>query len=158
MKPVKLRVNKVIHAPAEDVYHVIIDYHEGHQMILPRPPFTEMQVLKGGYGEGTELLTRLTPFGQEYTYHQRVSEPEPGRVIRETDIHTGQWSQFTVDPIDHHSCRVTIETEMPVKAGVMGFFEWMGFPLTVPLLFRRQLNNLAAYMKKQQLAVTAHTI
>ena len=150
MKPVNIEVSQVIQARAADVYNVIADYEVGHQAILPRPPFDEMIIKKGSFGAGTEIVLHMSGMGLKYTYHQRVSEPEPGRIILETEINTGQWTQFTVDPIDANTSRVTIKSYMPMKNTVRGFIESLTFPLSVPPVFKKELNLLNDYMQSQQ--------
>ena len=43
-------VSKLIQAPADEVYAVIANYVNGHNHILPRPPFGVLNVEQGGYG------------------------------------------------------------------------------------------------------------
>src|SRR5437773_7574984 len=89
-----------IDARPEQLYAIITDYRVGHPAILPKPYFTELTVEKGGQGAGTVLWVSLRAFGKDYRYHQLVTEPEPGRVIVETDIETGQYSTFTFEPLE----------------------------------------------------------
>jgi len=145
----------VINARPEEIYAVISDYHVGHPAILPKG-FTGLIVEKGGKGAGTLVLTKLTVYGKEYTYHQLVSEPEPGRVLVETDIDTGQFSSFTLDPVNGGAqTRVTIHAEEPAKPGVAGWLAAQMQPMFMKRMFAEELRNLAAYVQQQRVAAAA---
>jgi hypothetical protein len=49
-----------------------------------------------------------------------VTEPEPGRVLVETDLTKGAVTTFTVDSLGGRRSLVTISTELPVRRGVIG--------------------------------------
>ncbi len=144
---IKASASKIIDAPAETIYAVIADYHHGHAAILPKPFFQSMTVVKGGIGTGTEVITKTQAFGQRRTYHQRVSEPVPGRVIQEADIHTGQWSRFRLEPQSDGRTRVTIDAELPPNKGIMGLIERLTAPPVMAHMFRAELDNLAHYVR-----------
>src|SRR6266851_1594433 len=109
MSGVQVKYSMVIDARPEELYAVLSDYHVGHPAILPRPPFTDLVVEKGGKGAGTVILSHVKMFGRTTSYHQEVSEPEPGRVLVEKDMDTGQYSKFTLDPLNAgKQTRVTI--------------------------------------------------
>jgi len=147
----------VIDARAEDIYAVVADYRVGHAAILPKPYFTELTVEKGGRGAGTILRGNVRLFGKDFPFHQLVSEPEPGRVIVETDIETGQVSSFKFEPLgDGSRTRVTIASDFPPSKGVMGFLERFTKPSFVRMLYKKELHNLANYVRSKQVAVAAH--
>src|SRR5260221_4735172 len=104
----------VIDARPETLHNIIADYRVSHPAILPRPTFTDLIVEKGGYGAGTVVVVKLKMFGKEYMYHQAVTEPEPGRLIVETDIETGQFTTFTFKPLNSgRQTRITFPPEFP---------------------------------------------
>ena len=72
-----------IDAPARLVYDVIADFREHHPRFLP-PSFTDFDVEQGGVGAGTVARSR---FGRPANARLpvRIDEPEPGRVLTETD-------------------------------------------------------------------------
>lgn len=111
----------LIPAPPEQVYAVIADYREGHPTILPRPPFVSLQVEEGGIGADTVITVQMRVLGQVQTFRAEIAEPEPGRVLTETDPDTGLVTTFTVEPRnDAQHAYVTITTDMEIRDGVLG--------------------------------------
>lgn len=150
MKPIQVKASRIIDAPPADVYAVIRDYNVGHQAILPRPPFEEMIVEKGGVGAGTVLRLRLKVYGQVYHYHQAVSEPEPGRVILEEDLNSTQRTRFIFEPVDGgRKTNITIHSEYPPAPGIAGFFQRYMIPAVTRPVYHRELNLLADYLRDQ---------
>lgn len=148
MSRIKAEASAVIDAPPEKIYNVIRDYNVGHQAILPKPYFTEMKVIKGGVGAGTETHLTMNVYGRTMTFHQIVSEPEPGRKLVETDVNTGQFSSFTLEPLDGGArTRVTIYAEQPASPGLAGVLERLMTPGIQRRIFEKELQNLAEYMK-----------
>jgi hypothetical protein len=122
----------------------------GHQAIVPKPYFSELTVEQGGQGAGTIIRFTATVFGKTDHYHQLVTEPEPGRVLVETDIETGQYSKFTLEPLnDGTQTRVTISVEFPQSPGILGVVDKLLKPMVSRWLFRQELRNLEAYVLKQ---------
>ncbi len=120
--------SRVVAANAGVAYALIADYRGGHQRILPPKYFGNLRATKGGYGNGTEIAFEMYPFGMKRAAQQarsRVTEPEPGRVLIETDLDRGFVTTFTVDPIDPTSARVEFATAVPVKSGILGAIEKM---------------------------------
>jgi polyketide cyclase/dehydrase/lipid transport protein len=144
---VHVEASLVIEARPEQVYAVITDYHVGHPAILPSPPFTGLEVLKGGKGAGTELIARMAMAGRKLEYHQTVSEPEPGRVVQEANVDGMLVTRFIVDPLDDGpGCRVTITTDFTPAPGLAGFFERIGNPPIMRYLYLKELRQLADYV------------
>lgn len=141
-----VQASKIINAPIETVYNILADYETGHRAILPQPQFKQMDILKGGYGAGTEIRLIVEVYGQQTEYHQVVSEPVPGRVIREQDQLTAQFSEFRLEPISKTQTQVTIYSEMPVSSGIKGMVERWFQPGIVRRLFHQELANLAGYI------------
>jgi hypothetical protein len=54
--------------------------------ILPKPYFTKLEVEQGGMGAGTIIRIHMRVFGAERILRQRVSEPDPGRILVEQDM------------------------------------------------------------------------
>ncbi len=120
--------SRVVAANAGVAYALIADYRGGHQRILPPKYFGNLRATKGGYGNGTEIAFEMYPFGMKRAAQQarsRVTEPEPGRVLIETDLDRGFVTTFTVDPIDPTSARVQFATAVPAKSGILGAIEKM---------------------------------
>jgi len=153
-----VEVKKVISAAPAVVYDVIADYRVGHNAIVPRPYFTDLEVIEGGYGAGTIIKFSITVFGQTDYYHQRVTEPEKGRIIEESSIDREQATRFILDPCDDgRKTDLTIHMEIPIASGITGFFERL---ITVPVvrwLFNKELNNLDAYVTEKNAREQAMT-
>ena len=63
-------------------------------------------------------------YGQQTPYHQIVSEPEPGRVIREQNQLSAQYTEFRLAPLaDNTQTRVTIFSVLPLSGGIKGLIE-----------------------------------
>lgn len=134
----------VIPARRERVYALIANYHDGHLRIVPRQ-FSGLVVEQGGIGAGTVIRFQMNIFGKKQTFRAAVTEPEPGRVLVETDLDTnGAVTTFTVDqgpaPADS---RVTISTELKVRSGFLGMIEKTLSTLWLRPLYLRELENLA---------------
>ena len=150
MSQIHAEESMIIDAPAAAVYAVIADYHIGHAAILPKPYFEEMQVVRGGVGAGTELIVKMNVYGTKATYNMQVSEPEPGRVISETDAKAGVTTTFMVEPTENDKqCRVTIRTVSPASSGIAGVLEKLIQPTISRRIFRAELKNLGTYMRQQ---------
>ena len=112
-----------IGAAAVNVYRMIADYRNGHQRIIPPQYFRNLEVDAGGYGAGTHIRYDLRAFGTTHHARARISEPEPGRVLVETDLTKGAVTTFTVDSLGGRRSLVTISTELPIRGGVVGVIE-----------------------------------
>jgi Polyketide cyclase / dehydrase and lipid transport len=108
---------------AADVYRMIADYRNGHPRIVPPRYFRNLEVDHGGYGAGTTIRYDLLAFGTTYHARAKVTEPEPGRVLVETDLGKGAVTTFVVDPLGSHRTLVTITTDLRTRAGVLGAIE-----------------------------------
>ena len=137
----------VVPAQPRRVYAVIADYHNGHPHILPKE-FSELVVEKGGVGRGTIIRFQMSVFGRKQTFRAAISEPEPGRVLAETDLDTnGAVTTFVVDPDpgSGHS-RVTIRTELSVRQGIAGKIERFLSTRLLHPMYKRELGLLTAYL------------
>ena len=143
--------SRIIDAPPEPIYAVIADYHGGHNDILPRPYFQEMTVTEGGYGAGTRMTVKMKVFGKEYVYNQVVTEPEPGRMIKDTDVDTGEGAAFVLDPLDGgRRTKVTIVSEFVKEKGFAGLMQRLIVPPISRFVLNKELRNLADYVANQQ--------
>ena len=122
---------RTVRAPAAAVYALLADYRDGHPRILP-PAFSDLTVLRGGIGAGTEIRFALTLAGRKQEGEARVEEPEPGRVLSEIYPEKNAVTRFIVDPVGSQS-RVRIETSWEPSRGLAGLIE----RLIAPRLFRK---------------------
>lgn len=145
-KPEKHMVSAsaIIPARRERVYSLIANYHDGHPRILPKQ-FTNLVVEQGGVGAGTIIRFRMRVFGRKQTFRAAVTEPEPGRVLVETDLDAnGAVTTFTITPGSAPAdSRVTISTELPVRGGLLGKIERALTTLLLRPIYLKELANLA---------------
>ncbi|HVM45802.1 MAG TPA: SRPBCC family protein [Candidatus Thermoplasmatota archaeon] len=149
MSEARVRVARAIDVPATTAYDVLRDYRRHHPNILPKPTFESLEVEEGGVGEGTLIRVTMRVLGRPRTFRMRVREPEPGRVLAEEDLATGDVTTFTVEPIDGGKrAEVAIETTWRGKTGLAGWIERTVNPRVVRPLYERELANLEAYAQR----------
>ena len=144
-----VKVSQLIPATASAIYPILSDYETGHPAILPKPEFEALRVTRGGYGEGTRFELDMRVMGQFSQFEMDVTEPEPGYILQETDIHTGQYSSFTLDDTPDGQCHVTITAGVPLEKGFAGVMQKLFMPTIIRRLFQRELDNLAEYVTAQ---------
>jgi hypothetical protein len=131
---------RVIHAPADQVYGIIADYRNSHALILPKEYFLSLHVENGGVGTGTIINFSMRILGRTQDFRSLITEPQPGRLLVETDIRSQTPTSFQVMPVDESSLtRVTIST------GLRGR-NWLEALLAKPMLqkiYRQELELLA---------------
>jgi hypothetical protein len=126
MKPFRATASALIDAPPKLVYDILADYRDGHPLILPKNYFVSLDVEKGGVGAGTIISFQMRIFGKMQTFRAAITEPQPGRVLLESDLEgTASTTSFIVDARDQNrSCEVTIATErMAERSGLLGALE-----------------------------------
>jgi Polyketide cyclase / dehydrase and lipid transport len=151
MGQIYVKATAILNASAEDVYATIADYHHGHPSILPKG-FSDLQVEQGGYGEGTIIRFKMKVLGVEQSFHQRVSEPEPGRVLVEQDIDAAQSviTTFVVTPVENdQKSHVEISTTMNARRGLAGVIERIVVPIINQKLYRKELQLIEAVAQKR---------
>jgi hypothetical protein len=143
MKPVRARASREIIAAPTVVYAILADYREHHPRILPTALFESTEVEEGGRGAGTVIVVRTKIFGQRQTMRMTVTEPDPGRVLQETDAAAGVTTTFTVTAIaDGARSLVEITTEW---SGPRGILDRIFIPLVAGMIYKKELELLAAY-------------
>src|SRR3954464_11344256 len=121
MGKIEVAEEGAVGAPAELTYRLIAD-DTHHQRFLP-DSFSDFQTLEGGVGAGTVHRFKVAAGpGRSREMTMRVDEPEPGRVITESDVDSSMITTFTVTPAGA-GCRVGIETTWDGAGGDGGFFE-----------------------------------
>ena len=91
--------------------------------------------------------------GVEQSFHQRVSEPEPGRVLVEQDIDSVQnvTTTFTVIPVEQgQKSHVEISTMMNTSPGFKGFIERVVVSIFNPKIYRKELKLLESVAQKKE--------
>jgi hypothetical protein len=144
MQTVVIAASATISVPPQVAYGILIDYREGHPSILPRPHFGDLVVESGGTGAGTVFRVQTRQARGMQTLRMRATEPQPGRVLVESDLDSDLVTTFTVDPVDGgNGCRVTIETRW-MRGGVRGWVERLLLPPLARPIFLREIRNLEA--------------
>lgn len=146
MADVRVTAEGPVGAPAELVYRLIADYREHHPEFLP-PAFTRPVIHEGGVGAGTVITFDVKAGGGTRSFRMRVTEPDPGRVLTESDELSGLVTTFTVDA-EGTTSRVRIETVWPAAAGVRGVVERFVAPLALRRLYADELRRLDDYARR----------
>jgi Polyketide cyclase / dehydrase and lipid transport len=145
MGRIQIEASAVIDAPPEAAYAIVADYRTGHPAIVPKENFRDLAVEEGGYGAGTVIRARVRVGADERTVRHRVTEPEPGRVLIETDVDADSATTFTFTPLDDdRRVRVRIATEMAASPGIRGVVERLFAPPMLRRIYRKELRQLAA--------------
>jgi hypothetical protein len=148
MAVIHVSAEGVVEAPPADVYTYLSDMREHHPHFLP-PAFSDFKVESGGIGAGTISSFRLTTGGRSRAYRMEVAEPEPGRVMTESDTNSSLVTTFTVEPHGDGSL-VRIETGWEGAGGVGGFFERTFAPRVLRRLYADELGRLNVYAQEQK--------
>ena len=110
-----------IAAPPATIYGIFADYHVAHPRVCPPRYFRNFVVQRGGNGAGTVLTFEMIAFGRAVPTRCEVSEPDPGRVLREFYPDTGIVTDFIVEPrTDGLECDMTLKTTFPGRTGILG--------------------------------------
>jgi uncharacterized protein YndB with AHSA1/START domain len=147
MAKVEASAERTIDAPAGQVYGYLADMHQ-HPRFLP-PAFSDFKVEEGGVGAGTVTSFAVTAGGRTRNYRMRITEPEPGRTLVESDANSSLVNAFTVEPQGDKSL-VRISTSWDGAAGIGGFFERTFAPRALRRMFLDELERLNAYALDQR--------
>lgn len=135
-------------APADAVYGYIADMREHHPRFLP-PAFSDFRVESGGVGAGTVTRFKVMAGGRTREYRNVVAEPEPGRVLTESDTGSSAVTTFTVSPQGDASL-VRISTAWDGAGGIGGFFERTLAPRVLRGIYADELKRLDAYAREHR--------
>jgi uncharacterized protein YndB with AHSA1/START domain len=146
MTQTHISAERLIDAPADIVYRCIADYRQHHRPegFLP-PAFQNMEVLSGGVGDGTVIRFKVSLGGRTRTLTQRVTEPEPGRVLVEANEHDR--TTFTVQP-EGEKTRVRFDTVLNA-GGLEGLLTRIFGPRMMLPLYSDELERLERYARAQ---------
>lgn len=137
----------VIGASPATIYALLADYVTGHPQILPPQYFRDLQVESGGRGAGTVIRLQAGAMGRMRPMRCTVSEPEPGRVLRESDTASSLVTTFTVSPVAGGAqAQVQIATDWDAAAGLAGLLEGWLLPGIYRRIYRAELAQLAAVL------------
>jgi uncharacterized membrane protein len=149
MAEILVTAEKIVNAPADTVFGYIRDMREHHPKFLP-PAFSDFQVESGGVGPGTVTRFKVTAGGRSRDYRMTVDEPEPGKVITESDSGSSLVTKTTVTPKEGGVTHVQISTTWQGAGGIGGFFERMFAPKAMRAIYADELNRLDDYARERQ--------
>ena len=147
MAEILVTAGKTVNAPADTVFGYIRDMREHHPKFLP-PAFSDFQVESGGVGPGTVIRFKVTAGGRSRDYRMTVDEPEPGRVITESDTASSLVTRTTVTPKEGGVSHVEIATTWRGAGGIGGFFERTFAPRALRAIYADELNRLDDYARQ----------
>lgn len=152
MRQIKAKAAAILNAGSDDVYTTIADYRQGHPRIIPPKSLYDLQVEQGGYGAGTVIRFKARALGVERAFYQRVSEPEPGRVLIEQDIDSAHntITTFTVTPLEQgQKTHVEISHVELASPGLQGFIESLVSPGIMTAVLREELKLLETVARQR---------
>jgi hypothetical protein len=141
---------RTVNAPPDVAYRCIADMREHHPNILPAA-FSDFEVESGGVGAGTVIRYKMTAGGRTRQFRSQVAEPEPGRVLTESDTNSSAVTTFTVAPQGAAS-QVTISCTWNGAGGIGGFFERLFAPRAMHGILVDELQRLDTYAQQQKAA------
>ncbi len=150
MAKIVVSAEGAVDAPAETVYGYIADMREHHPHFLP-PAFSDFQVESGGIGAGTVIRYKLTAGGRTREFRSKVAEPEPGKVLTESDTGSSSVTTFTVSPRGAASL-VRISSAWDGAGGIGGLFERTFAPRVLRGILADELKRLDAYARERHSA------
>ena len=148
MATVHVSAERLIRAAPARVYTYLANYRDDHPKILP-PEFSDYHVEEGGVGEGTVISFKVTTGRRTRAMRSRISEPEPGRQLMESDLASSLVTIFLVDPEGNDS-RVRITTTWESSGGVGGIMERLFAPMVLRRLYNEELANLDEYARERE--------
>lgn len=149
MAEILVTAEKIVNAPADTVFGYLRDMREHHPKFLPSA-FSDFQVESGGVGAGTVTRFKVTAGGRTRDYRMTVDEPEPGRVLTESDTNSSMVTKFTVTPKEGGSSLVQIRSTWQGAGGIGGFFERTFAPRAARAMYEDELNRLDDYAHQQK--------
>ncbi|HEX3829731.1 MAG TPA: SRPBCC family protein [Sporichthyaceae bacterium] len=145
MGQVTASAHATIAAPADVTFGLIADAAQRPKFVPDS--FSGFEVLSGGVGAGTvHKFDFQAPSRPVRSYVMEVSEPEPGKVLVETDRNSSLVTRFTVTP-QGQQCQVEITTTWKGAGGIGGFFEKTFAPKALRGIYADELTRLDAYAR-----------
>lgn len=144
MKELQVEAEAFVLAPAQLIYEIVADYRKGHRQILPKKYFSALEVEQGGTGAGTIIRFKMHVLGLTRAFRAAITEPEPGRVLVETDSSSGTETTYTISPLEGSQLtKVTIATRFTTRGGIFGPLESFLTSRTLRSIYNQELQLLA---------------
>jgi hypothetical protein len=97
-------------------------------------------VEEGGYGAGTIVSFDMRILGKTQSFRSLITEPDPGRVLLETDLSSGVATRFSVRPLTRENrTQVSVETELSNRSLIEGYVA----KALLQRIYRQELELLA---------------
>jgi hypothetical protein len=93
----------------------------------------------------------MTAGGRTREYRMKIAEPEPGRVLTESDMNSTAVTTFTVSAQGGASL-VRISTAWDGAGGIGGLLERMFAPRVLRAIYADELKRLDAYAREHRSA------
>jgi hypothetical protein len=106
-------------------------------------------VESGDLGAGTITRFKMRAGGRPREYRMKVAEPEPGRILTESDTDSSAVTTFTVSPQGGDSI-VQISTTWDGAGGIGALFERMFAPRVLRAIYADELERLDAYAREHR--------
>jgi polyketide cyclase/dehydrase/lipid transport protein len=148
----RVTAQRLIHAPAEVLYHCIADYRDHHRPggFLP-PAFTDFEIEAGGIGAGSRLRWAVEAGGRRRVVTATVTQPEPGRT--QVERGSGVETTFTVDPTPDGAW-VRFDTVIE-EDGLQGILNRLFLGRVLGPIYEDELRRLDAYARAHPPLVAA---
>jgi hypothetical protein len=140
-----ITATRLLNAPPRRVYDTIANYHTGHPKIVP-DQFSNLRVERGGIGAGTVITFDVKVLGRTTAFRAEVTEPDPGRVLVETNVAgSDSVTTFIVEAGAHaNQSVVTIKTDMTDRGGLAGAIEKFVTRRVLRPMYDEELRRLEA--------------
>lgn len=146
----RAQAEQLIEAQPDAVYAVLADYRTHHPRIMPSS-FSNLEVETGGVGAGTVFHITVRMLGRRQELHMQVAEPDPGRVLTETNLDTGVVTEFTVGSANGASSTLArMSSEWEPEGRVRGLIDRVVTSRLMRRVFAQQLRQLGEYMHSSQ--------
>ena len=146
MSTTQVEMSAQINQSASKIYQAIADYRRHHPQFLPKNYFKKLEIEEGGIGAGTIFKADMEVFGNKSSFHMRVSEPQSGRVIQETDLNSGLVTTFTIDPLNTNSATVTIASQWQRPSGLISWLDSAMRSLVMKRIYKEELALMDQYV------------
>ena len=95
--------------------------------------------------------------GRTRSFRAIISEPEPGRVLVESDLDNRVVTTFTVEPREsNRQSFVTISTEIESRKGILGLLERKLMTRLLEPIYEKELKQLASVVEELGWELTVH--
>jgi len=150
MRQGRVEVSAEIEAQPQEIYAVVADYRNGHPRILPEEYLRDLEVEAGGYGAGTVIRFRVRAFGIERQARATVSEPEPGRVLVETEMTSNIVTTYTLTAQSEGKTTLQITSAWQISRNPFVALQQAFYPKLMRSMDAKELELIAAFVSSKK--------